>query len=113
MTPFCWRGSKAYLGDIDLGTGNNGASQGGTEQVDVLVDGVASNGGEAKLLDELAADVNNLALESTNLHGLLAGSLEVLCEWLLDRCWMICRRKLNLPSWPTSATIFILVLDLD
>lgn len=84
MTSFCWRRSKAYLGDIDLGTGDNGASQRGTEQVDVLVDGVASNGGEAKLLDELAADVSNLALEGTNLQGLLAGSLEVLCEWLLE-----------------------------
>lgn len=84
MTSLCWRRSESYLGDINLGTGDNGASQGGTEQVDVLVDGVASNGGEAKLLDELAADVNNLALESTNLQGLLAGSLEVLCERLLE-----------------------------
>ena len=82
MAYFCWQRSKAYLGDLNLGTGNNGASQGGTEEVDVLVDGVASNGGEAKLLDELAADISNLALESTNLQGLLAGSLKVLCEWL-------------------------------
>lgn len=49
-----------------------------TEQVDVLVDSVASNGGEAKLLNEFAADINNLALEGTDLQGLLAGSLEVL-----------------------------------
>lgn len=73
-------GAESYLGDIDLGAGNDGASQGGTEKVDVLVDGVASNGGEAKLLDELAADVNDLALEGTDLQGLLAGSLEVLCN---------------------------------
>ena len=80
MTSCCWRGNKAYLGDLNLGTGNDGASQRGTEQVDVLIDGIASNGGEAQLLDELAADVNNLALEGTNLQSLLAGSLEVLCE---------------------------------
>lgn len=93
MKSLSWWRSKAYLGDIDLGAGNNGASQGGTEQVDILVDGVASNGGEAKLLDELAADVNNLALEGTDLQGLLAGSLEVLCEGLLDRCLVIRRRN--------------------
>jgi hypothetical protein len=66
------------LGDLNLGAGNDGTSQGGTEKVDVLVDGVASNGGEAELLDELTADVDNLALEGTDLQGLLAGSLEVL-----------------------------------
>lgn len=66
------------LGDLNLGAGNDGTSQGGTEKVDVLVDGVASNGGEAELLDELTADIDNLALEGTNLQGLLAGSLEVL-----------------------------------
>lgn len=49
-----------------------------TEQVHVLVDSIASNSGEAELLDELATDVNNLALEGTDLQGLLAGSLEVL-----------------------------------
>lgn len=49
-----------------------------TEQVDVLVDSIAGNGGEAKLLNEFTADVDDLALEGTNLQGLLAGSLEVL-----------------------------------
>ncbi len=49
-----------------------------TEQVHVLIDGIARNSGEAKLLDELAADVDNLALEGTDLQRLLAGSLEVL-----------------------------------
>jgi hypothetical protein len=80
MMVFCCRDSESYLGDVDLGAGNDGASQGGTKQVDILVDGIASNGGEAKLLDELAADVNNLALEGTDLQGLLAGSLKVLCK---------------------------------
>lgn len=88
---------EAYLGDSNLGTSDDGASQRGTwklvsrkilgwhsiedehtEQVHVLVDGIASNSGEAKLLDELAADVDNLALEGTDLQGLLAGSLKVL-----------------------------------
>lgn len=81
-----------YLGDFDLGTGNDRASQRGTEQVNTLVDGIASNGGEAKLLDELAADVDNLALEGTDLQSLLAGSLEVLCKIMLDICRMIVRR---------------------
>ena len=49
-----------------------------TEKVDVLVDGVAGNGGEAQLINELAADVDNLALQSTALQRLGAGSLEVL-----------------------------------
>lgn len=62
-----------------MSAGNDGASQRGTEEVDVLVDGVASNSGEAELLNELAADVNNLALECTDVQGLLTGSLEVLC----------------------------------
>jgi hypothetical protein len=72
--------SQSYLGDLDLGAGNDRAGEGGTKEVHVLVDGIASNGGEAKLLDELAADVGNLALEGTDLQGLLAGSLEVLCR---------------------------------
>jgi hypothetical protein len=72
--------SESYLGEIDLGAGNDGASQRGTEKVDVLVDGVAGNCGEAKLLDELATDIGDLALEGTDLQGLLAGSLEVLCN---------------------------------
>ena len=43
-----------------------------------LVDGVASNGREAELLDELLADVLDVALAGTDLQGLLLGSLEVL-----------------------------------
>lgn len=44
---------ETYLGDINLGTGDNWASQRGTQEVDVLVDGVASNGGEAQFLNKL------------------------------------------------------------
>jgi hypothetical protein len=67
-----------YLGDINLGTGNDGAGQRSTEQVHILVDGIASNGGEAELLNELTTDVDDLALQGTDGEGLLAGSLEVL-----------------------------------
>ena len=50
-----------------------------TQQVHILVDSVAGNGGEAELLDEFTAHINNLTLEGTDLHGLLARGLEVLC----------------------------------
>jgi hypothetical protein len=40
-------------GDVDLGTSNHWTGQRGTEKVDILIDGVASNSGEAQLLDEL------------------------------------------------------------
>ena len=43
-----------------------------------LVDSVASNGREAELLDELLPDILDVALASTDLQGLLLGSLEVL-----------------------------------
>lgn len=43
-----------------------------------LVDGVASNGREAQLLDELLPDVLDVALAGTDLQGLLLGSLKVL-----------------------------------
>lgn len=73
------REAALALGHGNLGTGNDRTSQGGPEQVNILVDSIASNGGEAELLDELPAEIDNLALESTDLHGLLASSLEVLC----------------------------------
>jgi hypothetical protein len=43
-----------------------------------LVDGIASNGREAQLLNELLPAVLDVALGSTDLQGLLLGSLEVL-----------------------------------
>jgi len=43
-----------------------------------LVDGVASNGREAELLNELLPDILDVALAGTDLQGLLLGSLEVL-----------------------------------
>lgn len=43
-----------------------------------LVDGIASNGREAQLLNELLPAVLDVALGGTDLQGLLLGSLEVL-----------------------------------
>jgi hypothetical protein len=85
------------LGDGDLGASDDGAGEGGTKQVCVLlmlsvltfhqnclmnatnlVDSVASNGREAKLLNELLPDVLDVALAGTDLQGLLLSSLKVL-----------------------------------
>lgn len=41
------------LGDCHLRTSNDGTSERSSEKVDVLVDGIARNGGEAELLDKL------------------------------------------------------------
>lgn len=49
-----------------------------TQEVDVLVDGVALDSRPAQLLDELLAEILNVALLGTNLEGLLAGSVKVL-----------------------------------
>ena len=51
---------------------------GHTEKVDALVDGIALDGGEAELLDELLAEVLDIDLGSTDLEGLGLGRLEVL-----------------------------------
>ncbi|THW45416.1 Bystin-domain-containing protein [Aureobasidium pullulans] len=61
------------LGDGDLGAGNDG-----TGERNVLVDGIALDSGPAELLDELLAEILNVALLGTNLEGLLAGSIKVL-----------------------------------
>lgn len=49
-----------------------------TQKVDVLVDGVALHGGPAQLLNELLAEILNVALLGTNLQRLLASSVKVL-----------------------------------
>lgn len=54
------------LGDGDLSTGNDWASQRGTEEVDVLVDGVALDSWEAKLLNELLAQILDVDLGGTD-----------------------------------------------
>ncbi|THX43602.1 Bystin-domain-containing protein [Aureobasidium pullulans] len=61
-----------------LGDGNLGAGNDGTGERNVLVDGIALDSGPAELLDELLAEILNVALLGTNLEGLLAGSIKVL-----------------------------------
>lgn len=71
-------GEAALLaGNVNLGAGNDGSGERGTEKVDILVDGVALDGGETELLDKLAADVLDDKLGGTNLESLDAGSLKV------------------------------------
>lgn len=57
-----------------------------TEKVDVLVDSIALDSGEAESLNELLADILNVALGSTNLQGLLLGSLKVLLLTNIGHC---------------------------
>jgi hypothetical protein len=66
------------LGNFDLCTSNDGTSQRGTEEVDVLVDGVASNSGEAEFLNKLAAKIDNFGLDGTELQSFLLDGGEVL-----------------------------------
>lgn len=47
------------LSNADLSASDDGAGEGGTEEVAVLVDGVALDGAEDNLLDELALEVLN------------------------------------------------------
>lgn len=49
-----------------------------TKQVNVLVHGIALDGGPALLEDELLAEVGDVALLCTNLESFLLGGLEVL-----------------------------------
>jgi len=68
-----------FLCDGNLRSGNNWAGEGGTEEVDVLVDGVALNSWVAELLDELLPQILDVACNSTNLQCLCLCSLKVLC----------------------------------
>jgi hypothetical protein len=47
------------LGNADLSAGDDGAGQRGTKQVAVLIDGIALDGTEDNLLDELSLEVLN------------------------------------------------------
>ena len=59
------------LGDADLGAGDDGAGQRGAEQVAALVGGVALDGAEAELLDELLLQVLDDHLLRADLERLL------------------------------------------
>jgi hypothetical protein len=96
LIPAWWVSRGTNLGDIDLSTSNDGTGQRSSQKVDVLVDSIAGNGGEAELLNEFpynvldsivntrqlsiihTAEVDNLALDGTELHSLLSDSVKVL-----------------------------------
>lgn len=65
------------LGNADLGTGNDGASEGGAEEVAVLIDGIALDGTEDDLVNELLLEVEDHHLLSTKLLGLGADLIPV------------------------------------
>lgn len=73
------RDSSATLGlsDLDHAPGNDGAGKRCSEEVDVLVDAIALDRGEAELLNKLALQIDDMARESTALDGLLLCRLEV------------------------------------
>lgn len=66
------------FGNADLSTSNDGAGQRGTEQVSVLVDGVALDGGEGQLLDQFPLQVEDDHLLGTKSHSLLLDGRPVL-----------------------------------
>lgn len=66
------------LGNADLGTGNDGAGEGGAEEVAVLIDGIALDGTEDDLVNELLLEVEDHHLLSTELLGLGADLIPVL-----------------------------------
>ena len=66
------------LGDADHLLGNAGAGDGGAQEVPPLVDGVALDGVEYVVLDELLAKVGDDALEGAARDGLGLDGLEVL-----------------------------------
>lgn len=101
-----YRKAALLLGHSDLRSGNDWASQRGTQEVDVLVDGIALNSGVAELLDKLLPQVLDVACDSTNLQCLCLGSLEVLYNiptsvWSYVS-WFV-NGSIRVPSWPTSA----------
>lgn len=89
------------LGNVDLSTSNHGTSQRGTQEIDIFVDGIASNSREAKLLhkfpcivcvrtiglDKLrergtishTTKVHNFTLDCTALQCFFSDSVKVLC----------------------------------
>tara|TARA_R110002060_G_scaffold31136_2_gene41714 strand:+ start:248 stop:772 length:525 start_codon:yes stop_codon:yes gene_type:complete len=73
------REAVLLLGDGDLSAGNDRTGERRAEKVDVLVDGVALHGWEAELLDELLAQILNVACDGSDLHCLGLGGLEILC----------------------------------
>jgi hypothetical protein len=55
-------GAPGLLGDLDLRLAQDGAGDGGAQQVAALVDGAGDDGREDEVLDELALEVDDVAL---------------------------------------------------
>ena len=70
--------TSLLCGNLHLGPGNDGPGQTGAEQVPSLVYGVALDGGEAELLDELATQVGDDHLRGADGSGLGADLVPVL-----------------------------------
>lgn len=83
--------------NLHLGPGNDGPGQTGAEQVPALVYGVALDGGEAKLLDELAAQVGNDHLRGADGGGLGADLVPVLLLGGVLECAFI--SKVDYCNW--------------
>ena len=66
------------LSDIDHAAGDDWASERGTQEVDTLVDGVTLDSWDTLLVNELLADVHNVAGNSSDLQCLGLSGLEVL-----------------------------------
>jgi hypothetical protein len=60
-----------FRSDFDLGAGDDGAGQAGSEQVAALVRGIALHSAEAELLDKLFLEVEDDHLQRTDLERLL------------------------------------------
>lgn len=66
------------LGDIDHAARDDWAGEGGTKEIDTLVDSVTLDSWDTLLIDELLADIDNVAGNGTDGKSFLLGGLEVL-----------------------------------
>ena len=66
------------LSNANLSASDNGTSEGSAEEVSVLIDGIALNGSEDDLLNELFLKVLNDHTLSTESESLLLNSIKVL-----------------------------------
>lgn len=71
-------GAALLLSDINHAAGDDWASERGTKEVDTLVDGVTLDSWDALLVNELLADVHNVAGNGSDLQRLGLSGLEVL-----------------------------------
>ncbi len=69
--------TACFLGDGDLRARDDGPRERGAEEVDVFVDGVALDGGDAGVLHEFLAQVFDVACRGADLQGFGARGGEV------------------------------------